>query len=635
MWIFLRWAVVILVSSAEPAMADQTWTMADLDAVADAAIEANQVSKVSVDTFRLVQLADALMGAGNTAHAKVALIKAASRLSPVTNFAEEKSREDIVERLAQLGGVADAEALAGIDAAPGVKVALLGKLGTGRARAGDFSAAQNAAKSVKALVEANAATNPAVATSAQVSLAEIAIALSASGATDEALRLAEDLPDGLQKLRVYAKAAHMLCGSATKRPNEQLLMQNIADKATHAARQALSAVVNAYERFGLAQTAAETIAICIGPAPAKALVGEVVPFGTVKVLSRLADQFLKTKDVEVARALAPSPDPTNAESLLDDAKQLMLAGDRAAAARNAIAASQVALAVQRDPAVPPYKWADHNLLLGRIFGVLTDLGLYDEAMATVQPIDAVNRQQYYVAVVEAEVRHKDVTSISHTLPASIGAIKQSIPGGRGTMLLYQLTNTLAAAGYTDEAKSVYDSLLELSSNPSTKPLDRLQPSQLAVLKADFGDMVGALSIADAAGPMVAKPSDFQIAILATMQFDGATKKPTEAEVLAATQRAREALPSLVAGPKANALVAIVAEMAAQGNIEDARRAETGLDVEPRDVLRSVRDMALVQIAKAQEKAGDLRGSFSTALKITEPPLRLEQLLKLAARPPTQ
>ena len=280
MQIFFRWAVLILIflgrardrrSVLDGWLTLMLWLMPQLKPA--------RIAKESADSFRLVKLADALMSGGNAARAKVALVKAGSLLGPVTNFSDKISREEIVEKLAQLGSVADAEALAGIDVAPSIKVVLLGKLGTGRARAGDFSAAQNAAKSVTTLVEANVGTNPNVASSAQVSLAGIAMALSASGATDEALRLAEELPDGLRKLQVYAKVAHTLCGSAAKRPSEQRLIQNIADKATQAARQTLTTADKAYERFGVAQTAAEERLRSVSVRRlAKALVSEILPF---------------------------------------------------------------------------------------------------------------------------------------------------------------------------------------------------------------------------------------------------------------------------------------------------------------------------------------------------------------------
>ena len=107
MQIFFRWAVSKLIFLAGPAIADQSRRTAHLSSVADAAIEASQDSKGSTDLFRRAKLADALMSGGTAARAKVALVKAGSLLGPVTNFSDKISGEEIVEKLAQLGSVAD------------------------------------------------------------------------------------------------------------------------------------------------------------------------------------------------------------------------------------------------------------------------------------------------------------------------------------------------------------------------------------------------------------------------------------------------------------------------------------------------------------------------------------------------
>jgi tetratricopeptide (TPR) repeat protein len=353
------------------------------------------------------------------------------------------------------------------------------------------------------------------------------------------------------------------------------------------------------------------------------------------VLSKLADQLTNANNIELARAVVPTPDPANAGDLLAAATRLMKQGDRDAASREALAASKVALTTQRDPTAPLGKWIDYTLLLGRISGVLAELGAYDEAIVTVQPIEIVNRQQYYLNVMRAEVQHKDAAAITHTLPLAISAITLPTPGIRSVNILYELTRVLAAGGYFEEARVSYQAILAVSNSPSAKPQDRLQPWQSAALKAAAGDLAGALSDADNAGPLVAKPSAMQVMMLAAMQFDNPTKKPTESEMLAAIERAKAALPPLVSGPKANALRAIASELAAQGKIDDALQVVAGLDVEPQDVLNSVRGTALLSIAKAQAKAGDLHGSFSTVMQITPLLLRWDTLLTLAAKPVKQ
>jgi hypothetical protein len=628
---FVRLAIIALFFSAGPATADQPWTIADLDAVADAAAESAAVDGKGPDAFRVVQLADALMRAGNGARAKAVLVKAMSALGPSTDIMNANRRGDFVERLAQLGDIADAEVLAAIDAQPSVKVMLLGKLGAGRAHAGDVAAAQNAAKAVTAISEANTATNATIATAAEFSLAGIGIALSDSGVPDEALHLAKAMPAGLQKLRVLAQAAYALCAGATKQTNG-----NIAEEAATTARSLPTVDAKPYERIIVPQTAAETIAVCSGADSAKTFIGETVPSDlAVQVLSKLADKLTNTQQIDLARAIAPPPDTTNAGDLLDSANRLKKQGDRPAATRLALAASRLAVGVQRDSAAPLFKWLDHTMLLGGIYATLAELGAYEDAIATVQPIEIQNRQQYYVNVVRAEVQNRDSAAIARTLPLAIAAIRQPTPAGRTANLMYELTRTLAVGGYSDEAKVAYQSLLELLGNHPATPQDRVQPWQLAVIKADMGDLPGALFDADNAGPMVTKPSPMQAVMLTAMQFGGARTKPSEAEVQAALQRSIAALPAFVAGPKASALSMIAVEMAVQGKIDAALQVATGLDVEPREVLQSVRNAGLAAIARAQERAGDLRGSFSTALQITQPQLRWDPLLKLAAQPAKQ
>jgi hypothetical protein len=95
------------------------------------------------------------------------------------------------------------------------------------------------------------------------------------------------------------------------------------------------------------------------------------------------------------------------------------------------------------------------------------------------------------------------------------------------------------------------------------------------------------------------------------------------------------LPPLVPGPKAGALLLIATATAKLGNIDGALQAEAGLEVEPRDALRSVRDAALSSIAAAQMKSGDLHAALATALRIAEPATLVKSLLPLTAISPRQ
>jgi tetratricopeptide (TPR) repeat protein len=621
---FLRLAVIVMCCSAGPATADQPWTTADLDDVADAAMQSITAGAKNLAGFRVVQLADALIRAGNGNRAKAVLVQTMSAL----DLSRPNERGDFVERLAQLGDVANAQALMAVDVNVDVRIMLLGKFGAGRAHAGDVSTARNAAKAVTAISEADGATNANVANAAQFALVRIGIGLSDAGSSDEALRLAKAMPAGQHKLNLLVRVAYGLCTGATKQAN-----RDVAEEAANTARALPTTAAAPYTTVFIAQTAAETVALCNGAEAAKTFAGEVVKSeSAAQVLSKVADKLTNSNEIDLARAVAPPPDPAGVNALLDAADRLKKQGDRPAATRFALAASQLALGVQRDPAAPLHKWLDHVILLGNISSTLAQLGAYDEAIAVVQPIEVQNRQQYYTNVVRFEVERKESAALARTLPLAIAALGLRSPAGRPVNLLYDLTRTLAGGGYPDEAKVAYGSLMELLGNRPATLQDGMLPWRLAVLKADLGDLAGALSDADNAGPMVDKPSGGQVGMLVAMQFANAKTKPTPDEIEAARQRAMAALGPLVAGPKASALSMIATDMAAQGKIDVAMQVASGLDVEPRQVLQSLRNTTLAAIARAQEKAGDPRGSLSTAKQLTPPEVRWDLLLKLAARP---
>jgi tetratricopeptide (TPR) repeat protein len=622
--IFLRLAVVSICLSAGTATADQSWTMADLDAVADAAMQSVTAGAKNLVGFRVVQLADALIRAGNGDRAKAVLVQTMSVLDP----SGPNQRGDFVERLAQLGDVANAQALMAVDVKADVRVMLLGKFGAGRAHARDVLAARDAVKAVTAISGADGATNANVANAVQFALAGIGIGLSDAGSSDEALRLAKAMPAGQHKLNLLVRVAYGLCTGATRQAN-----RDIAEEAANTARALPTTAAAPHTTVFIAQTAAETVAVCNGAEAAKTFAGEVVNSeSAVQVLSKLADKLTNSNEIDLARAVAPPPDPASVNALLTAADRLRKQGDRPAATRFALAASQLALGVQRDPAVPLHKWLDHVILLGNISGTLVQLGAYDEAIAVVQPIEVQNRQQYYTNIVRVEVERKEGAALARTLPLAIAALRLPSPAGRPANLLYDLTRTLAGGGYPDEAKVAYESLLDLLGNRPATLQDGMLPWRLAVLKADLGDLAGALSEADNAGPMVEKPGAGHVGMLVAMQFANAKTKPTPDEIQAARERAIAALPPLVAGPKANALSVIATEMATQGKIDVALQVAAGLDVEPRAVLQSLRNTTLAAIARAQERGGDLRGSLSTTRQITQLDKQWDPLLELAARP---
>jgi tetratricopeptide (TPR) repeat protein len=456
-----RLALVIPFISAAPAVADQAWTMADLDAVAGAAMEAIVDSK-STGAIQLVKLADALISARNNERAKLVLFKASSLLSSPANSWDAHILGDIIERFAQLGNVAEAEALAAIDAQPRDKAMLLGKFGKGRARAGDVEAALKAAKAIALIAELNEAAN-AVATAAQTSLTEIGIALSDYGAPDDALHLAEGLSDGLQKLRVLAQVANAFCPAENRKTNGRPLSQDISDRTAKAVRFALTTADNPFQRVALLQTAAEAIALCGGAGPAKTLVGESAASDTaVRVLSKLSDKFTDLGKIELAREIAPTTDPTNVDQLLDAARRSLKQGDRAAAVRDALAASRLALAVPRDPASPWHELNELSQLSGRISGLLLELDEIDAAIATLQLAQISDRKQYYLSMVRTEVQSRNGAAIARALPEAIATMKLPSLASSMSNPLYDLTRVLAAGGYANEARKSFETLMEVS-----------------------------------------------------------------------------------------------------------------------------------------------------------------------------
>lgn len=628
---FVHFALATTICSASAASADPAWTARDLDAVADAAVKTAAGQSVQIPW--LVQLADALTNAGDAPRAKAVLLEAAKLLPAPGEIGASWDRGNIVKELATLGSASDAEKLADVDAPPSTKVMLLSKLVSGLAAAGTIKDVHRIADRLAPLADTPGITSWVIATPISSSLAGAGVGLVASGATNEVLYLANRLPEGIPRVRLLSDAAFALCDTTGKGADPEM-GRKVAEDVRKSASAALPLFTAPTDRVDVIEIAAEAVAKCDGTDRAKAFVSETIsPPQTDQVLSRLAERLTNKKEFDLAVATAPPVDPNDADDLLDAAKRLNKQGNMAAAVRTATAASQLALETQTVSSQPPSNRYDHFALLNRIFGVLTDLGAYDTALATVQPNELVNRQQYYITVVQAAVSRKDSTAIAHLLPIAIAAVIQPTPAGtRAESFLYSLTRALANGGYREEAKKPYEALTQFTNNAAVTSRDHLLPWQLAVLKADTGDLPAALQAADDAGPLTAKPTRAMANFLTVMQFDSATKPPSPSEVAAAMQRSANMLPNLVAGPKANALSAIAIDLAAQGNIEGALQVESELEVEPRAALSGARDMALSSIAAAQLKARDLRGSFSTTLRIEQASVRWGSLLKLAAEP---
>lgn len=621
-------SVGLLAYTISPAMADESaWTMRDLDAVADATVETAASLGAGLERDTLIDLAAALVKAGNRPRAKDALSRGAALLGAANDSAALFQRGRIIEMLASFGDVKDADALMDVDTTPSGKIRLLGNLGTGGAQGGDVETVERAVGAIRSIsVGPGATLEPGNA--AAGAIAAIASALIPAGAADKALAIANDLPTGASKVRVLSEAAITLCKGAAGQASKIEQARHVANQTVSAARAALAAPNQPFMKVNLAALAAEAEVECNGPDRGKALVGQLVsPDLVEQVLAKVADQLMARQETALAVSVAPSVRPDDVDAALGAVRRLRARGDEAGAVQLATQVSQLATKVTRDPTQPLGKWHEHTALLGRLSGVLAELGAYDQAIATVQPIDPANRRQFYMNVVRAQVRRKDGAAITRMLPIVIVALKAGPAGTRIAGLLYELTRILANAGYRDDAHMVYRELRALP--PGTGALVSWQE---ALLTADLGDLDGALLQADAAGPMTAPPSAVQVMVVTAMQFDNARKPPTQAEVAAAAQRAKAAFPAQVAGPRAIALSAIAVDMAAQGNIAGAQRAEAGLDAAPREAVIGPRDTALNAIASAQIQAGDLRGAFATAQQIAQATVRRGALLRLAAIP---
>jgi tetratricopeptide (TPR) repeat protein len=607
-----------------PAVADELtqgpWTAQDRDeAIVTATATAGSSSGL------LMELADTLARAGDAARAHELVLKAASVLGPPNDHRSSFARERVVEKLAELGDVGGAEALVSADAAPPVKAMLLGEIGAARARAGDLVGAQAQVAAITALSGSDGTSIPHLADASTSAMREIGLALDAADKPDAALQLATGLPDGLPKVWILGRSAEVFCGSAD-RVGERQRGREVAERAAQSARVALSGNNAAQQQFGLVTIAGEALAECNGADAAVTLVRELSPAQEVPIaLGRMADQFIADGNPSLARAIAPSPDPpdpTNVEDLLDAAKRSAKQGDFDAARAMALRASRIATGITRNPADPAYKWYDHEALVGRIFGELVELGAYDDAIATVQPIEMVNRQQYYVSVLAAEVAHNDTAAVRRTLPVAIEAVKAPTSGNRSADLLYRLTRVLATQGYRDAAREPYSELQAMLKEPPANGFSTLEPFKLAQLQVAMGDLPGALATADRAGPLTRKGSGMDVAVYLGL-MKGRAPAPNIQSPEAESISSRD-----FAGPRAGALSAIASELAVQGEVPEALRVEAELESGQGDSLTGLRDSALAAITDAQVRAGDLRGALSTVRRITQPTVRWKPLLKL-------
>lgn len=374
------------------------------------------------------------------------------------------------------------------------------------------------------------------------------------------------------------------------------------------------------------------------------IVSRLVRWGFVadadQLISSASDQELKDK-LEKARNGISSPIPAPARTMpaeqnADDlaaAEDLLKAGKRDEARIAALRASETALASTNAPGQSRRSQVENIQLLGRIFHVLCEVGEYDQAIGTVQPIENINRRQFYVFAIEAAVKAHDSPAVDHLLPTAVAALKEPAPDWGTVQMLHRMIRPLALAGYHDAARTAYSELRAVQDGLVASGKYRSDLVMIAEDQALVGDLADALTTAEKAGQLAGPPDKLLTTMATVFTFADAKAKPTDAEIAARFAQVQSQMPPLVSGPKSVALSKIAADLAAMGEIGSAIDVEAALEVEPRDVLAGERDMALVSISQAQQNADDPEASLATALRISRQDARFDRLLKLAAVPP--
>ncbi|MBV9152443.1 MAG: hypothetical protein JO204_11780 [Alphaproteobacteria bacterium] len=383
-------------------------------------------------------------------------------------------------------------------------------------------------------------------------------------------------------------------------------------------------------------------------------IGKLARLGDVddaqRLLGSVTDEKIRARAqarIDGVRSGLPEPTPAAQQpspQLISDlelaksgeaARRLLRQGDRPAAREGALRASELALAdAGNHPEWPSDRHIQHQVHLGRISSLLAEVGAYDEAVATAQPIEAVSRRQYYIGVVESAARAHDKAAVDRLLPGAIAALKAPSPDWGTLQSLHRTIRSLAVLGYRDAAREAFAEFQASREVPDAAGhLHPPDPGMIAECQAVTGDLAGALATVETLGPLVEPPGPLTAAMATVMSFGGAQTPPSQAELAARLAEVKKLLPPLRAGGKAHVLSKITVDLAEMGDIDKAIDIEARLEAEPRDVLAQLRDRALAATSKAQQEAGELRISLATALRISERHDRFEQLLQLARVPP--
>jgi tetratricopeptide (TPR) repeat protein len=562
------------------------WTVADLNAAVDAATNAASGVDSRYRLRVLLELAAALQNGAAPSRAPEIIQGAAAAIAadPTRSLSGGIGRpfaagRDVVEELAQFGELQAAEALVGTAGQSTSRAVLLGSLGVGRAKAGDIAGAENAVAEIRSLATRDGASGTKIPGSV---MARIGAALATSGAPSAAAGLAGSLPDGSAKANILAQSAFAFCAPKGGPAADPERGRELARQAGEMAKAAVRPAAITRQQRTMIALASVARARCDGPDAARAFVRELLPPEQVYLtMGLIADQLTAKGDFDLARDFTVASDLTDPKSLVDAAKRYLNQHDKDAARAAALhAAEQIQAATQRSK-------SDHFKVLGEIFGILVEVGEYDRAVAVAGSEEPTRKETLFNSAVERAIRRGDNAAVAHLTPVAIDAIMQPRPGWGSVLKLYWLTRSLAAAGYLDDARKAYQQLTDAFEHDSLS----VDPVLLAELQALMGDIPAAVATADRAG-----------------------------------------LPPADPGRKARALQAITVLLAGQGNIDGALQVEAKLEAEPANALR---DRALLSIAAAQTKSGDLRGAYSTSLRISNPYGRIQSLLRLVAVSPRQ
>ena len=399
----------------------------------------------------------------------------------------------------------------------------------------------------------------------------------------------------IQKVRALSEQAEHLCGSHS--PKDRRAGSRAARKAADAARSAFAtrpADRKPSDGWELLAPAAEAVAECQGASAAKDFVNAAVDHNVARImLTRLADKLAASGQAVLAEALAPAPDPNDAEDLVDAARRLIRDGRPRRARIYALQANDILHATAAKPGQP--NLVQDAALDRQLTEVMADVGEYQDAIYLVGLQAPGDQEEDLRALIFHLIDAHDRKGVDQVMPIVITLFAYgpaSALEGAGDMA--EVVRRLALAGFRAEA---------LQANQALDERRGLLPVwQKLRLRADLGDVDGALAAADRLGPLTQPASPLAGARVET------------------------------SSSRADALAAIATDLAETGRIADALKAEAPLDASPPAAVADSRDFALATIAEAQARAGQSSDAQQTLARIYQPAVRAATLAKLQAGP---